>query len=214
MTTWAGLTGFTGFRVSPDFPLSLDGDGALSKISWNATTPIGTSVKVETNVSFNNGLDWKGWREATNGGNIPDIHPTTSLKSAIIKYRITEETNEKGKTPIFHDVSFYFEPVLVVDNKGDVNLKPEIWITKVGNGDFSLINTSNANDEFKFTSLIDGEVVYVHNENEDIETSLSATYRYKNFNDHYLTLPYGENVFRVIGNAKLKFRYSYKTLQG
>lgn len=214
MTIWAEFAGFTGFRVSPDFSLSLDGDGALSKISWNATTPIGTSVKVETNVSFNNGLDWNGWREVTNGGSIPDIHPTTSLKTAKIKHRIREETNEKGKTPIFHDVSFYFEPVLVIDNKGDVELKPEIWITKVGNGDFSLINTSNANDEFKFTSLIHDEVVYVHNENEDIETSFAATYRYKNFNDHYLTLPCGENVFRVIGKAKLKFRYSYKTIQG
>lgn len=214
MASWSYLAKLKGHRVSPVFPIHLQGNGAISKITWDSTIPKGTSLKIETNVSYDNGYTWEGWEIATNGGSIPDIQPDTPLKDAVLKYRVTQETTDKALTPKLIKVSFYFEPVLVIDNKGDVNLKPEVWITKVGNGNFTIINTSKGNEEFTFTDLIDGETVYVNGDKEQIETSLAATYRYSNFNDNYLDLPVGINVLRIIGNAKIQFRYQYKLLQG
>jgi phage-related protein len=103
---------------------------------------------------------------------------------------------------------------LQLTNGGDVECKPEIWITKVGNGDVSIINNTNAGEEFKFIGLLDGETVYVDCEMEDITTDLDDTYRYSNFNDNYLELVIGVNNLFITGTCKLQFRYSFKTLQG
>lgn len=102
--------------------------------------------------------------------------------------------------------------VLSLSNDGDLPLRPEVWITKVGDGDISIINQSNNNTEFKFVGLVDGEVVYVDNENEYITSSLSGVYRYSNFNDNYLELVLGANNLLIVGNCKLQFRYRFKLL--
>lgn len=99
-------------------------------------------------------------------------------------------------------------------NDGDVVLKPEMWIEKVGNGDVSIVNRTYNNREFKFTGLIDGETVYVDNEREYIETDVPNEYRYSNFNNKYLHLVRGVNILRLTGACKLNFRYQHKTLQG
>lgn len=103
--------------------------------------------------------------------------------------------------------------ILSISNNGDTLLYPEIWISKVGNGDVSIINQTNGNMEFKFTDLFDNEMVYVDNENQYIESSISDTLRYDNFNNNYLELVYGINNLFVVGNCKLQFRYRFKRLQ-
>src|SRR5690606_26839588 len=102
-----------------------------------------------------------------------------------------------------------FEPVFVIDNIGDDICYPEVWITKTGAGNISLINTSNDNEEFAFTGLNNNETVYVNSEREYIESSLAMTTRYGNFNDNYMQLPIGKNVFRINGRAKLQFRFQF-----
>jgi phage-related protein len=103
---------------------------------------------------------------------------------------------------------------LVFTNDGDVTCQPELWITKVGNGDVSITNNTNGGSEFKFTGLLNTETVYVDCDNEQIVTDLSNAYRYDNFNDNYLELVRGVNNLVVIGNCKVQFRYRFKTLQG
>jgi len=98
-------------------------------------------------------------------------------------------------------------------NNGDVNCKPEIWIQKVGVGDFSIVNHTTGK-EFKFIGLADGEEVKVNCENHIITTSLPATYRYNSFNNNYLDFVRGINHLTVKGKAKFQFRYYFKTLQG
>ncbi|ALS22319.1 phage tail domain-containing protein [Paenibacillus naphthalenovorans] len=214
MSTWLSLSNLRGYRTSPEFPIYLDGDGAIANISWVSSEPIGTKLWIETRLTFNDGFTWTDWKLCVNGGYIPDINSQTALQHAKIQFRAFLETNDKNTTPSLNEVVFFFEPVIYFSNDGDVKIRPEIWITKIGNGDFSIINTSNGNEEFKFIDLIDQETVYVNGEREQIETSLAATYRYANFNDNYLELPTGENVLRVIGDAKIQFRYRYRLLQG
>ena len=115
-------------------------------------------------------------------------------------------------TPIYDYSQNTSGVVLSIDNASDLLLYPEIWITKVGNGDISIINKTNGGAEFKFTGLLDGEIVYIDNENEYIETSLSNTYRYANFNNNYLELVVGTNNLFITGTCKLQFRYRFKRL--
>ncbi|MMZ67188.1 hypothetical protein D1872_297430 [compost metagenome] len=130
-----------------------------------------------------------------------------------MRFRVTVRTSNPNITPSLSNVQFRFTPVITFNNQGDLNCRPEIWIEKHGNGDISLINTSKHNEEFKFTSLIDQEIVYVDNQQEHIETSLPVTYRYSNFNDNYLDLKPGLNIFTFSGDASIQFRYQFKTLQ-
>ena len=97
-------------------------------------------------------------------------------------------------------------------NLGDIECKPEIYIEKVSNGDFSIVNLSDSGKEFKFVDLIDGEELSVSSEYEIINTSLVATYRYDNHNGIFLSIPRGVNNLRITGTAKFYFKYQYKYL--
>lgn len=96
------------------------------------------------------------------------------------------------------------------ENKGDINLAPECWISMVGSGNVSITNNSNNGEIFQFTGLADGETVYVSNEDEQIVSSIPGVYRYDNFNDTYLNMVYGVNHLVVDGTCKLQFRYRYR----
>lgn len=62
--------------------------------------------------------------------------------------------------------------------------------------------------------LQNGEVIYVNNEIESIESSLVNTYRYDLFNNKYLQMRVGVNQLKVYGNVKIVLRYQCKTTQG
>lgn len=94
-------------------------------------------------------------------------------------------------------------------NLGNLNCKPEVWIETLEAGDFSIINQSDSGREFKFTGLEINETVYVDNENEHIETDIVDIYRYDNFNDNYLDLPYGVNKLKIYGKCNIRLRYQY-----
>lgn len=102
----------------------------------------------------------------------------------------------------------------VFDNIGDMSLKPEMWITKIGAGDISIINLTDGNKEFKFVNLANNEVVYINNENEVIVTDIPMVYRYDNFNDQYLKFLVGQNHLIAYGKFKMQLRYRFITLQG
>lgn len=107
----------------------------------------------------------------------------------------------------WYDNSNSTSPLIIqLENKGHIDCFPEIDIVKVGAGDISIVNLSNAGQEFKFTTLSDAEEVYTDNENEIITSSLNV-YRYDNFNDNYLYLKYGVNTLQLTGSCKLRFSY-------
>lgn len=212
MLTWIDLFGMKGYYQSEPIILAIDGDGAINQMHWNASAPPDTSVAVFTSISYDGGYEWTEWLHAVNGSSIPGILPHTPIGGLMLRYRVLLSTDHPAATPVFGDITFTFEPVIVVDNKGDTECKPEIWVTKTGVGDFALTNTSHMNKEFKFKQLNNNETVYVNNELEYIESDLPMVYRYSNFNDQYLTLSQGKNVFRVKGNAKIQFRYQFKLI--
>ncbi|WP_431785772.1 hypothetical protein [Paenibacillus lactis] len=212
MANWLQECNLKGLSTSPPLPIPLQCDGALTTVSWNASAPSGSNIILQTRVSFDQGRYWGEWRTCTNGGTIPDLDVTTQIDNILIMYRVLIESSDYSIVPSFSSITFAFEPVITIDNKGDTPLKPELWITKTGNGDIRIINLTQKQEEFVFKDLIDQETVYINNDTEDIETSLVATYRYKNFNDNYMSLPIGLNILRVKGTGNLQFRYEFKYL--
>ena len=94
-------------------------------------------------------------------------------------------------------------------NRGHFPVQPQIWIQKVGNGNISISNISNGNEEFKFTNLLDKEELYIDCKEKIIDTNLPGVYRYDNFNDNFISLPYGKHTLQITGKANVKFQYRY-----
>ncbi|MBM7598078.1 phage-related protein [Virgibacillus halotolerans] len=96
-----------------------------------------------------------------------------------------------------------------LDNYGHFSIYPDIWIEKIGDGDITIFNRTNGNQEFKLENIEIGEKLDIDCENEIIETDKERTYRYDDFNDNYLELIYGRNILTITNNAKFQFRYKY-----
>jgi hypothetical protein len=114
------------------------------------------------------------------------------------------------KVTPWYDFSNSDVSTVEISNYGDKTILPEVYITKITDGDISIINLSNNQPVFEFVSLLDNEELYVNGENEIIETNLSDVWRFDNFSDNYLELPYGKNILQIKGKCKIKFQYRYK----
>lgn len=97
---------------------------------------------------------------------------------------------------------------IVFTNNGDVECKPIVEIKMVENGNFSIINTTNRGEEFKFVNLQKDELVIVDCTSEEIESNVKP--RFDDFNDNYLSLVHGNNYLKVYGKCILTFRYQFK----
>ncbi len=95
----------SGSRTSLPLDLSSVGTVKTSEISWQATEPTGTSLKVETSLSTDNGQTWGAWQQATNGGSIPGIVPDMDLSNAKLKTRATLETEDTSVTPLLSSLN-------------------------------------------------------------------------------------------------------------
>lgn len=192
----------------------MDTGSGETSIEWNETVPPLSSTSLETNVSFDGGFTWEGWKQASKFQQIKDFSPYTNSKATVFQYRYIGSTEVPASLPSLHDFKLTVTPTLLFENKGDLPCKPEIWIYKIGNGDLSIINRTNNNQEFKFVNILDKETLYIDCEREHIETDINMKYRYDNFNNEYLELLTGENVLEFKGTFKFLIRYQFKTIQG
>jgi len=214
MAKWNDLNTFKGVRTSPSFPIALDTGSGQSILKWNETVPTGSSACIETNVSYDGGYTWEGWKRAIQNSALPNFSSFTKSKATVFQYRFVAESSIVTALPVLHDFQVSVTPTYLFVNHGDLPCKPEIWIEKIGNGDLSIINRSNHNQEFTFVNILDKEVLYIDCEREHIETDVNMRYRYDNFNNQYLELVTGNNVLEFKGQFKVMFRYQFKTLQG
>jgi phage-related protein len=98
---------------------------------------------------------------------------------------------------------------LMIENKGDEFIYPSIQFTKIGDGDFSILNLTDGGNTFTLTELKDNETITIDNYNEEIDTDLPNIYRYENHNGNFLKLPVGRNRLIIRGECKLKYHYRY-----
>jgi hypothetical protein len=213
MAKWNDLRLIRGVRTSPLFYIALDTGSGDSVLQWSETVPNGSQTYIETNVSYD-GFTWEGWKRAINGGCIEDFSPYTDSKATVVQYRYVANSEDVSALPSLHDFTITVTPTYLFKNEGDIPCKPEIWIEKIGDGDLSIINRTNNNQEFKFVGIYDREMLYIDCEREYIETDINLKYRYDSFNNNYLELLPGENILEFKGTFKVKFRYQFKTIQG
>jgi hypothetical protein len=107
-----------GTRISPSIPLSEI--NKLYRINWDATIPSGTSIAIETNISLDNGVTWKGWKTVKNNQLIPDMDKTTDLTNALVQIKQTLQTTDITITPNLESIG------IVADNSDELN-KDETW---------------------------------------------------------------------------------------
>ena len=211
MANWLMFTNLKGIYTHPPFSIPIEGYGAVCKIEWDAVEPSGSTLIIQTRFGYD-GVQWSEWRVCRNGSKIPDMDESLPLSHVLIEIRVIMQSDSYSTVPQLLSVRLEFEPVIIFNNNGIKDCKPEIWITKVENGDLSIILSPNET-EFKLSNLVDGETVYIDSENKDIETSLAATYRYKDFNGNFLSFPVGKSLIKIKGKADIKFRYQLKLLQ-
>ena len=73
------------------------------RLNYNATTPVGTGVKMQTRVSSNNGDTWSAWATRANGDVF--IAPDTDKTNMLVQWRAVMFSGVDGVTPSLDDVT-------------------------------------------------------------------------------------------------------------
>ncbi len=203
---WIGASFLTyktvGVRISNPIDLSMVESAPFAKIFWTEIKPVNTSVLIET--SIDNGVTWD---TCTNGGVIPKITFPTVV-SLLIKQTLS--TTNELVTPEVSNVVIEIGKTVTITNLGHTNCYPIISIEKNGTGEFQINNLSDANREFKFTSIPDGRTVDIYNEDEVIVSSQTNEYLDDQFNDNFLYLVKGANQLQIAGTGIITFIYDFK----
>lgn len=213
MANWLAITHQKGQYVSASIQIPIESGGVLSHVHWvTEDVTANSQIVIQTRCSVDE-MEWSDWETCHNDGPLPGMNEDTAVDHPYLMYRVLMTAADLNKPPQLQAITFTFEPVLVLYNKGDQICKPEIWIHKQGNGEIRIINQTRHGEEFHFKNLVHDEEVYVDNDRQHIETSLPVTYRYTDFNDQFLQLSVGKNVLRIRGDAGIQFRYQFKLLQ-
>src|SRR5690606_29854000 len=100
------------------------------------------------------------------------------------------------------------------ENYGDGICKPIITLEKIGEGNISIVNLSDGGNELKIFNILNGDVLVIDCENEQIDTEVAGVFHYENHNNKYLRFVRGINRLKVYGNCKLQFKYQFTVYQG
>lgn len=100
--------------------------------------------------------------------------------------------------------------IITLENRGDFDIKPEISIKKVGNGNLKIENNLTHGQYFQINNLLDSEDLYINCEREVVETDVPGMFRYNDVLGEYPTLLYGINNLEIQGDCVIQFRYNYE----
>jgi len=117
-------------------------------------------------------------------------------------------------SPTYIDVYSYDTfptETIALNNYSNVNkyFYPEVEITMIDDTDVIITNLTNGGEQFTFSELEVGEVVYINNQSKQIISSLPNTYRLNNFNKKWLRLVEGVNRLKITGKVRVVFKSSF-----
>lgn len=175
---WIDLKGSyypSGYWESQALDISQVGKAASSLISWTNQIPEGTSVKVETDISFDGGTTWEGYAEAADGNSIPGIDQATDLSNARLRYKVTLETNDVSVTPSVDSIEFSlvsgYKPSEIIElngldvsNIGFAETSVVSLPENSGNESTSVIFEYSIDDGQTWNELVDSQP-FIQNEN-------------------------------------------------
>lgn len=145
------------------------------------------------------------------------------LRNGYIKVKVKCNSPYSYSQVLKYDAIVNGSLTTYIYNDGDKTCYPYIKIKKKGNGDIKIKATQEgklvANMEIK--SLLDGEIIDIDCETQDISTGYESQGRYliDNHNDEWLEFPIG-NIYdgdastkiEMTGNFEIEMEYQYKYL--
>jgi len=113
-------------------------------------------------------------------------------------------------SPIFvseiYDLST-IDKSIILSNRGHKNIYPEMSITKIGDGNISIVNKTDGGNIFDINQITNMEEIYINCEKEIIQSDIPGIYRFNNIFGDFPRLVYGENTLEISGRCKVQFRY-------
>lgn len=207
--TWGQVFGISGERYSEIIDISNSYSEIEATISWGAIVPSGCTFLVQTNVSLDDGVTWRGWETAVNGGYIAGINGQGDFTNAKFQFRYIYTIPDGSNSEIqFQSTNIRMFPIITFVNSGHKPIRPEMWLKKIGNGDVEIVN-QRTGKSFKMTGLADNETLYINGKLEQIKTDIPATYRFNNHNGVFVECVRGHNKLKVIGACEIRFRYQF-----
>lgn len=127
-----------------------------------------------------------------------------------VRFRANSPYTYSREYEVDYDFSSTATNQFYLANNGVLDLEPEMWIDKIGNGSIEIINNTTG-----VTMLIENlentEELYVDNENGDIISSLEVNnvYRYDSHNGNYLVFAPGTNDITIKGRCMFRLKYRF-----
>lgn len=213
MPNWSTISNPKGVYISPIYSVSNALDRYVTTINIGLQNPHDQQAMYYFRVSYDtkNWTEWKKFYDTSY-----DLLDEHKLSGLYFQYKVVLISESLAKAPFLQSFELIFKPFAFIDNVGDLETKPKIWIRKVnGKGNIKIINHTTG-QEVEFTDLLSGEEVYVDCENEEIVSSHQdslSIYRYDNHNDEFLELIRGDNYITSEGDFDLDIRYKGILLQ-
>ena len=215
MSTWSSLYGSSGEYISPMFDISSNFDYYLTNITTDYLNNDGV-VEVEVRTSHDDGITWGDWYSLNGVYQSPFDGDGIRMSKSKLQFKIIMDltSNIRGVSPIFNQINIILIGAYKIENTGDVDCLPEMWLKKNNQSGTVNITNETTGQIITISDLNRDETVYIDNERKDIKSDLPLTYRYSNHNRQWLRLQDGENIITGTGDFTLEVRHEFKTLQG
>lgn len=203
---WNTLLNLKGTYISKSYDISSNLSNYVTVIQANVINIHSQLVEFYFSLS-NDNIVWSDWTEI-------DLHNNHLLlnydvSNLYFKYKVVMHSKNMEMKPYLQSFSISFEPCEILENLGDLPIRPKIWIRKKnGNGTIALTNV-NTNQTLTIQNLINNEEVYINCEKEDIVSDRQhlGVYRYDDHNDEFLELPLGISILKGYGDFDMDIRY-------
>ncbi|AHN24043.1 phage tail domain-containing protein [Lysinibacillus varians] len=212
MKKWGAVLNVKGSYISKIHSISTNAHKYFTTIAASIINIHAQQVEFYYSVSYDT-VDWTNWVPIN--FNSTDLLDQYGLQNLSFRYKIVMSTTKEYQKPYIQAFSIDFDPCAVIENLGDFNLKPKLWITKRnGNGSIEIINTVT-NQKMQLQNLIDNEEVYIHCQKEEIVSNRQnlGVYRYDDHNDEFLDLVVGKNYIQANGDFDMHIRYQHQFIQ-
>lgn len=215
MATWIELNNTKGEYQSQAIDISSFFDYYISNINVNYTDNDG-DVAVYVRTSHDGGANWGQWADIKDDL-VKDVFDGHGVKmsDSKLQFKVVLDlgSNTYGLSPVFNQFSISLLGAYKIENTGDLECLPEIWVKKIGYGDVYLTNETTGKT-LVLKDINNNETIYIDNENKDIITDLPLTYRFSNHNKEWFKLQDGDNIITGTGDFELDVRHEFRVLQG
>lgn len=212
MKKWGSLLNIQGSYISKVHSISNNAQKYFTTIAANIVNIHAQQVEFYYSVSYD-AVNWTNWQPINFKST--DLVDQYGLHDLAFRYKIVMSATQEYQKPYIQAFSINFDPCAIIENLGDFNIKPKLWITKTnGNGTIEIINTMT-NQTIQLQNLIDNEEVFLHCQKEEIVSDRQnlGVYRYDDHNDEFLELLVGNNYIQANGDFDMHIRYQHQFIQ-